>query len=63
VCRKPSKAVEISGPDGANLDLPTVVSVIMLALGDDQAARPKVASAFRQLGRADEGLDVARAGD
>ena len=58
VIGRPKEAVEISGPDGSTLDLSVIVSVIMLALGDDQAARGRGAAAFRQLGRADGGLDA-----
>jgi hypothetical protein len=58
---KASQAVEISGPDGSSLDLTTVVSVIMLALGDDQDARGRVAAAFRRMGSID-GLDAAGLG-
>lgn len=63
VVGKPTQAVEISGPDGAALDLTSVVSVIMLALGDDQAARVKVAAAFRQLGRVDGDPGLAQPRD
>jgi hypothetical protein len=50
VVGKPVAQLEVSGPDGASLDLTTVVATIMLALGDDQAARIRVAAAFRRLG-------------
>jgi hypothetical protein len=53
---QPAKAIELSGPDGAALDLPSVVTTIMIALGDEPEARIKVAAAFHQLGRARDEL-------
>jgi hypothetical protein len=49
VVGRPVQALELSGPDGQALDLPAIVSTIMVALGDDPAARVKVAAAFRRL--------------
>jgi hypothetical protein len=65
VVGKPVQAVELSGPDGAALDLPAIVSTIMIALGDDPTARVKVAAAFRRLGETsrDGGLDRVESGD
>lgn len=48
---RPMQAVEISGPEGRALDLTTIVGVIMTALGDDPAARVRVAAAFKRMGR------------
>jgi hypothetical protein len=53
---KPPQAVELAGPDGESLDLPSVVSTIMIALGDEPEARIKVAAAFHRLGRSRDGL-------
>jgi hypothetical protein len=47
----PVQAVEVSTPDGGNLNLATVLTTILVALGDDEAARVKVAAAFHKLGR------------
>jgi hypothetical protein len=55
VVGKPVQAVELSGPDGQALDLPAIVSTIMIALGDDPDARVKVAAAFRKLGSSADG--------
>jgi hypothetical protein len=65
VVGKPVQAVELSGPDGVALDLPAIVSTIMIALGDDLTARVKVAAAFRRLGETtrDGGLERAEPGD
>jgi hypothetical protein len=60
---KAIQAVEISGPDGAEIDLTTVVMVIRTALSDHPEAQWKVAAAFRQLAlsRAEEGDRDGRA--
>ena len=58
VVGKPVQAVELSGPDGQALDLPAIVSTIMIALGDDPDARVKVAAAFRKLGSSADGDPV-----
>jgi hypothetical protein len=55
VVGKPVQALEVSGPDGQALDLPAIVSTIMIALGDEPAARIKVAAAFRKLGSSGDG--------
>jgi hypothetical protein len=55
VVGKPVQAVKLSGPDGAALDLPAIVATIMVALGDEPAARVKVAAAFRKLGSSADG--------
>src|SRR6516164_3129532 len=55
VVGKPVQALEVSGPDGQALNLPSIVSTIMIALGDDPAARVKVAAAFRKLGSSADG--------
>lgn len=47
----PIQAVEVSTPDGKTLDVALVAAVVMEAIGDDQAARLRVASAFAALGR------------
>ena len=47
----PVQAVEVSSPDGSIIDLTAVVAVVMEALGDDQAARIRVAAAFKRMGR------------
>ena len=52
---KPVQAVDLSGPDGTALDLPAIVATIMVALGDEPAARVKVAAAFRKLGSSADG--------
>jgi hypothetical protein len=52
---RPSQAVEITGPDGMALDVATVAAVVLEALGDDPAARLRVAAAFARLGRRQEG--------
>ena len=58
VIGKPVQALELSGPEGSSLDLTTIVSTIMIALGDDMDARIKVAAAFHRLGEANRrGLD------
>lgn len=48
---KPIQGIEVTtGDDGpVSLDLGLIVATITAALGDDQAARIKVAAAFRQL--------------
>jgi hypothetical protein len=51
VVGRPVQSVSLSGPDGAVLDLPSVVSTIMVALGDEPEARIKVAAAFHRLQR------------
>ena len=58
VVGKPVQAVELSGPDGQALDLPAIVATIMVALGDEPAARVKVAAAFRKLGSSADGDPV-----
>ena len=55
VVGKPVQALEVSGPDGQALDLPAIVATIMVALGDEPAARVKVAAAFRKLGSSGDG--------
>lgn len=50
VVGKPVQAVELSNADGAGIELTSVVATIMVALGDDPAARTKVAAAFQRLG-------------
>jgi hypothetical protein len=52
---KPAQAIEIGGPDGQALDVTTVAAVVLEALGDDPAARLRVAAAFARLGRRQEG--------
>jgi hypothetical protein len=54
-CGRPVQAVEIGGPDGQALNLTQIVSTIMVALGDEPAARVKVAAAFRKLGSSGDG--------
>jgi hypothetical protein len=49
-CGKPKSELEISGPDGASLDISSVVAVIMAAVGDNQDMRIRIASAFHRLG-------------
>src|SRR5215471_5564046 len=56
VVGRPVQAVELAGPDGTALDLPSIVSTIMVALGDEPEARIKVAAAFHRLGRSRDGL-------
>ena len=58
VVGKPVQALELSGPDGTALDLPAIVATIMVALGDEPAARVKVAAAFRKLGSSADGDPV-----
>jgi hypothetical protein len=48
---RPKESVELSGSDGQPLALSTILQVILTALGDDQAARIKVAAAFHMLGK------------
>jgi hypothetical protein len=50
VVGKPVQALELSNADGSAIELTSVVATIMVALGDDPAARAKVAAAFRRLG-------------
>jgi hypothetical protein len=49
VLGRPLAAVEISGPNGGPLDMVKIVTTIMVALGNDQAAQVKVGQALRQL--------------
>jgi hypothetical protein len=57
VVGRPKETVEISGPDGQGLSLATVVAVITEALGDDEAARIRVAGAFHRLSLGGPGGD------
>lgn len=50
VVGKPTQAIELSNADGSAIELPSIVATIMVALGDDPAARAKVAAAFQRLG-------------
>lgn len=52
---KPAQAIEVSTPDGSSINLSAVVGVVMQALGEDEPARLRVASAFRQLGTSGAG--------
>jgi hypothetical protein len=47
---KPTTPVEVSTSDGTTLTLPTIIAVVLAALGDDQAAKIRAAAAFRKLG-------------
>jgi hypothetical protein len=47
---RPKESIEVSATEGASIDLPAIIATIMLALGDDEGARIKVAAAFHKLG-------------
>ena len=52
-------AAEISGPEGSNLNVGTILRVVLEAVGDEPEIRARVASSFRQLaGEADKVIDV-----
>ena len=42
VVGKPTQAIELSNADGSAIELPSIVATIMVALGDDPAARAEV---------------------
>ena len=49
LCGRPTQGIELSAPEGVELDLLSVVRAIMAALGNDPASQAKVGKALRQL--------------
>jgi hypothetical protein len=53
---KPRETIEVSAGDGQAIGLASVAAAIMEAIGDDERAREKVATAFARLGGHDGGV-------
>jgi hypothetical protein len=47
---RPKESVEITAGDGQAIGLASIAAVVMEAIGDDESARVRVATAFARLG-------------